>query len=95
MSWLKKLISADNSDTDLKAVLSVMAFLMAVLMYAAYGIKGLFISWEMPAAVRDITVALIVGGAATAGSTILNQRLGVGPPAPPVPPEQPPPGPVG
>jgi hypothetical protein len=78
-TWRQKLFSANNDEVDTKAVLSVAAMVIAIGMYLAYGIKGLLIEWNMPAAIRDITVALIIGGAATAGSTLLNQKLGVGP----------------
>jgi hypothetical protein len=86
-TWRQKLFSANNDEVDTKAVLSVVAFAIAIGMYLAYGIKGLLLQWDMPASIRDITVALIIGGAATAGSTLLNQKLGVGPcSSPSVPP---------
>lgn len=94
MTWLSKLFSADNSEIDFKAVLAAMAFLVALGMYLAYGIKGLLVQWDMPASIRDISVALIVGGGTGAAATLLNNKLGVA-----KPPEQPPttttPGPVG
>lgn len=79
MNWPRKLFSASNEEADIKAVLSVAVFAIAVLMYLLYGLKGLWVKWDMPASIRDVTVALIIGGAATAGSTLLNQKLGVGP----------------
>lgn len=85
MSWLQKLFSADNSEWDFKAVLAGLAFVMALLMYAAYGIKGLIVQWDMPSSIRDITVALILGGGTGAAATLFNNKLGVA-----KPPEQPP-----
>lgn len=76
MDW-KSFFSGANDKTDIKAVLSAVAIFIAIGMYAAYGIKGLFVVWDMPPAIRDITVALILGGVASAGATMLNQRLGV------------------
>jgi hypothetical protein len=72
-----KLFSGDNSKTDVKAVLSVLACFMALAIYLAYAVKGLLMAWDMPPSIRDITVALIVSGILGAGSTLLNQKLGV------------------
>ncbi|MDD2903468.1 MAG: hypothetical protein PHU44_13645 [Syntrophales bacterium] len=81
MNWRQKLISADNSEVDIKAVISALALFIAVVIYTAYAIKGLIVKWDMPASIRDITAALIIGGVLGAGSTLFNQRLGV-PPTP-------------
>lgn len=77
MNWLKEFLSADNSKVDFKAVLATIAFLMALVMYVIYGIKGLFVQWDMPASIRDISVALILGGGTGAAATLLNNKLGV------------------
>jgi uncharacterized membrane protein (UPF0182 family) len=79
MNWRRKLISGDNSEVDIKAVISVLALFIAVVIYAAYAVKGLIVTWDMPASIRDITVALIIGGVLGAGSTLLNHRFGVQP----------------
>jgi hypothetical protein len=79
MNWRRKLISADNSEVDIKAVISVLALFIAVVVYTAYAIKGLIVKWNMPSSIRDITAALIIGGVLGAGSTLFNQRLGVRP----------------
>jgi hypothetical protein len=72
-----KLFSGANDEMDVKAVLSVVAFAVAIVIYAAYAIKGLIVHWDMPAAIRDVTIGLILGGTVGAGATLLNQRLGV------------------
>lgn len=82
MNTLQKLFSADNSEIDFKAVLAAIAFVIAIVMYAAYGIKGLFIQWDMPPSIRDISVALILGGGTGAAATLLNNKLGVTPTPP-------------
>lgn len=74
---LNKLFSADNSEVDIKAVLSAVVMFVAVGMYLAYGIKGLLVVWDMPASIRDITVTLILGGGTGAAATLLNNKLGV------------------
>ena len=79
MKWHQELISADNSKVDIKAALSALAFFIAVVVYVAYAAKGWFTDWDMPASIRDITAVLIGGGVLGAGSTLLNQRLGVQP----------------
>lgn len=94
MNTLQKLFSADNSEIDFKAVLAAIAFVIAIVMYAAYGIKGLFIQWDMPPSIRDISVALILGGGTGAAATLLNNKLGVTP-TPPCPDTTKPTGPVG
>lgn len=96
MKWLRKFFSADNAEVDIKAVLSAGAFVVALGMYVAYGIKGLLVTWDMPPAIRDISAVLIGGGVLGAGSTLLNQRLGItGNHEPPQEPTGPPEGPVG
>lgn len=77
MRWLTKLLSADNAEVDFKAVLATLAFVSALTIYLAYSVKGLLVQWDMPAAVRDITVALILGGGTGAAATLLNKKLGV------------------
>lgn len=77
MAFWSKMLSADNSETDVKAVVSILALLSALVIYLAYAIKGLFIVWDMPSGVRDITVSLVLGGTVGAGSTLFNARLGV------------------
>lgn len=77
MNWLNKLFSADNSEVDFKAILAALAFLVALGMYVAYGIKGLLMQWDMPPSIRDITVALILGGGTGAAATLLNNKLGI------------------
>jgi uncharacterized membrane protein (UPF0182 family) len=79
MNWRQKLISADNSEVDIKAVISALALFIAVVIYTAYAIKGLIVKWDMPSSIRDITAALIIGGVLGAGSTLFNQKLGVRP----------------
>lgn len=94
MNWFRKFFSADNSEVDVKAVLSAGAFVIAVAMFAAYGIKGLFVKWDMPKAIENLSAWLIGGGIVGAGTTLLNHKLGVrisGPP--PIYPEEK--GPVG
>lgn len=77
MNWWTNLFSSDNSKTDFKAVMSAVVLFVAVGMYLAYGIKGLFMAWDMPASIRDITVTLILGGGTGAAATLLNKKLGV------------------
>lgn len=77
MNWLSKLLSADNTEVDFKAVLAALAFVSALGMYIAYGVKGLLMIWDMPSSIRDITVALILGGGTGAAATLLNKKMGV------------------
>lgn len=93
MSWFRKFFSADNSEIDVKAVLSAGAFIVAVAMFMAYGIKGLFVKWDMPKAIENLSAWLIGGGIVGAGTTLLNQKLGVH--IPPASPEKESEGPVG
>ena len=79
MNWREELTSANNSRVDIKAVISALAFLIAVGVYLSFAVKGWFVDWDMPPAIRDITISLIAGGVLGAGSTLLNQRLGVSP----------------
>lgn len=90
MTWLRKFFSADNSEIDIKAVLSAGAFIIAIGMYLAYGIKGLLTHWEMPAAIKEITIWFIVGGLGGAAATMFNQKLGVQTPPAPCPEPKPP-----
>ena len=72
-----ELLSGNNDKMDIKAWLGISQVVIALLVYAAYAVKGLLVHWEMPAGVQLITASLLLSGSATGVSTLWNQKLGV------------------